>query len=196
MANSKKKCKHCKKFFPAADMVKVPAGTFCTFDHAIEFANNNKSKGRAEIKKHQFNEMKERVNSQGAKSKLMQRAQASFNAYIRARDEKQPCISCGTTKPVSGGYTGAGGWDAGHYRSRGACPELKFEEDNCFKQCVACNRDNSGNVVNMRIGILKRIGQERLDWIEGPHDPKKYTADDLKEIDKKYKAKLKALQSK
>jgi hypothetical protein len=195
MANSKKKCKHCNKFFPAADMVKVPCGTFCTIEHALEFANANKNKGRTEIKKQQFSEMKERVNSQGAKSKLMQRAQASFNAFIRARDEKQPCISCGKLKPSTNGITGSN-WDAGHYRSRGACPELRFEEDNCFKQCVACNRDNSGNVVNMRIGILKRIGQERLDWIEGPHDPKKYTADDLKEIDKEYKAKLKALQSK
>jgi hypothetical protein len=148
----------------------------------------------AKKKARQFKEMKDRVESQGSKSKLMTRAQASFNAYIRERDANQPCISCSTTKVVDGGYIGAGGWDAGHYRSRGATPELRFNEDNCFKQCVSCNRDNSGNVVNMRIGIMFRIGEKRLTRVEGPHPAKKYTADDLHSIDKEYKNKLKQLQ--
>lgn len=165
---------------------------YCSASCAIEDGKKKKAKADEKRKAKEFKEMKERVESQGAKSKLMQRAQAAFNAFIRERDKSEGCISCGTMK-ARRHLTGSS-WDAGHYRSRGACPELRFEEDNCFKQCVHCNRDLSGNVANMRIGILKRIGQERLDWIEGPHEPKQYTADELREITKLYKQKLKELQ--
>jgi len=162
----------------------------CLDEHTIAKRKAKDSKQ----KDAEFKVMKDRVNSQGVKSKLMVSTQAAFNAFIRARDEKKGCVSCGTMKAVSGGYTGAGGWDAGHYRSRGATPELRLNEDNCFRQCVKCNRDMSGNVVNMRIEILKRIGQERLDFIEGPHNPNKYTPDDLKDIRQIYKIKLKQLK--
>lgn len=191
MANSKKCCKQCRKYFPAKGMIKTPGGTYCTIGHAIDFANAKQAKEKDKNKAVEFKEMKDRVESQGSKSKLMTRAQAAFNAYIRARDAKHGCISCGTLKAFSG-ITGSS-WDAGHYRSRGATPALRFDEDNCFKQCVKCNRDFSGNIVNMRNGILHRIGQKRLDRVEGPHDPKKYTADDLRAIEKEYKAKLKQI---
>ena len=194
-----RKCKQCKQIElpPAAKCESIIekkgyCSVECLFQHTIDQRVESERKKKAlELK-----QMRDRVESQGSKSKLMQRAQAAFNAYIRARDAKHGCISCGTMNAVNGGYTGAGGWDAGHYRSRGANPELRFNEDNCFRQCVHCNRDISGNVVNMRIGILKRIGQERLDIIEGPHEPAKYTADDLREIASKYKAKLKEINNK
>jgi hypothetical protein len=147
----------------------------------------------AKKKAREFKEMKDRVESQGAKSKLMTRAQAAFNAYIRARDANQPCISCDSTRGDGDLLTGSR-FDAGHYRSRGATPELRFNEDNCFKQCVKCNRNMSGNVANMRIGIMKRIGEERLARVEGNHSPARYTADDLRSIEKEYKQKLKQLE--
>ena len=193
MANSKKACKHCRKYFLAADMFSAPVGTFCTIDHALDFANAKQTKEKAKAKDAEFKEMKDRVESQGAKSKLMTRAQTAFNAYIRARDAHHGCISCDSVKTDGDLLTGSR-FDAGHYRSRGASPELRFNEDNCFKQCVACNRAKSGNVANMRIGILTRIGEERLARVEGNHSPAKYTADDLRAIEKEYKAKLKQLK--
>jgi len=51
----------------------------------------------------------------------------------------------------------------------------------------------SGNVANMRIGIMFRIGEQRLTRVEGPHPVKKYTADDLRSIEKEYKNKLKGI---
>jgi len=35
---------------------------------------------------------------------------------------------------------------------------------------------------------------ERVEWLEGPHEPKKYTIEDAKEIKKLYKQKLKLLR--
>lgn len=115
----------------------------------------------------------------------IKQAQAAFNAYIRARDDALPCVSCG--RHHSGQY------HAGHYRTVGANPELRFEPDNCHKQCAPCNNHLSGNLVNYRMQLIERIGIERVEWLEGPHDAKKYSIDDLKGIVKEYKDKLKQL---
>jgi hypothetical protein len=46
----------------------------------------------------------------------------------------------------------------------------------------------SGNLGPYRIELIKRIGQEKVDWLEGPHEPKRYTIDDLKAIKAHYRA--------
>tara|TARA_R110000782_G_scaffold189054_2_gene279034 strand:+ start:234 stop:413 length:180 start_codon:yes stop_codon:yes gene_type:complete len=40
----------------------------------------------------------------------------------------------------------------------------------------------SGNVKLYRIGLIKKIGLAEVEKLEGPHEPKKYTIDDLKEL--------------
>jgi hypothetical protein len=178
MANSKRKCKYCGRYTP--EWIKVPAGTFCTMDHALEFASQPKNKERAADKRHAAKKQKIRDEDRGY---WLKKAQASFNAFIRARDKNLPCISCGRH------HTGQ--YHAGHYRTVGANPELRFEELNCHKQCSACNNYLSGNLVNYRINLLEKIGENSLDWVEGPHDPKRYTIEELKEIDKGYREKAK-----
>ena len=133
-------------------------------------------------KVHKENKRKLKDNDKKYRS---DKAQAAFNAYIRARDCKLNCISCGRE------HTGQ--YHAGHYRSRGAHPELRFEELNCHKQCAPCNNHLSGNISNYRPALIDKIGLDKVDWIEGPHEPKKYTCSELKEIELKYKAKLKEL---
>ena len=68
------------------------------------------------------------------------KVQVKFNAYIRERDKGLPCISCSRMdhEITELGRPG-GNWDAGHYRSRGASPELRFEPLNCHRQCKSCN---------------------------------------------------------
>lgn len=117
------------------------------------------------------------------KSFRAKQAQTAFNAYIRARDDNDPCISC--QRHHTGQY------HAGHYRSVGAHPELRFEELNNHKQCAPCNNHLSGNITDYRINLIKKIGLEKVEWIEGPHEPKKYTCTELKEIELKYKEKIK-----
>ncbi|MCP4492501.1 MAG: recombination protein NinG, partial [Gammaproteobacteria bacterium] len=41
--------------------------------------------------------------------------------------------------------------------------------------------------------LVKKIGQDRVDWLEGKHEVRKYTCEDLKEVELKYKQKLKEL---
>lgn len=132
-------------------------------------------------------EAKERLKTRG---QWMKEARDAYNAYIRERDYDLPCISCGGFTPMTRG----GDYDCGHYRSVGANPELRFEELNTHKQCKRCNGHLSGNVVNYRIGLLMRIGEEKIAWLEGPHEPKKHTIDELKHIKSTYARKARELK--
>lgn len=136
--------------------------------------------------------IKERAKQRAARAKIKSRgdylreAQQAFNAWVRERDAEQPCISCGRHHQ--------GKYDAGHYRSVGSNPALRFEPLNCHKQCVPCNQHKSGNAIEYRIGLVARVGAETVAWLEEPHEPKRYSIDDLKAIKAKYKALTRELQ--
>lgn len=100
-------------------------------------------------------------------------AQSAVNAYVRARDDGKPCISCGEMKPLQ----------AGHYWSVGARPELRFNEANIHGQCHRCNIDLAGNREAFRAGIVGRYGGYFADIdLESPMPAQKWTLDDLKAI--------------
>ncbi len=113
-------------------------------------------------------------------------AQAAVNAYVRERDKEKPCISCGRFHQ--------GAYDAGHYRSTGSNPALRFHLDNIHRQCVPCNQHKGGNAIEYRLGLIKRIGIERVEWLEGPHAPAKYNIEQARAIRDEFRAKLKALK--
>ena len=112
------------------------------------------------------------------------RAQTAFNAWIRLRDAGKPCISCVNNNAVQ--------WQAGHYLTVGARPELRFDEANCHRQCSQCNQHNHGNIVSYRVGLISRIGLAAVESLEGPHDPLRYRAEDFKRIWTEYRERVKA----
>ena len=120
------------------------------------------------------------------RSKWLQEAQAAFNAWVRARDEKLPCISCGTFN---------GKRNACHYLSVGARPELRFDAQNVHAGCERCNTFLHGNLIMYRLGLLERIGRAAVESLEGPHESKKYTIDDLRQIRDEYRKATKELQT-
>ncbi len=130
---------------------------------------------------------KARLEKLKSRTQWAKEAQAAVNQFIRLRDADLPCISCGRHHQ--------GSYDAGHYLSRGARPELRFDELNIHKQCVPCNQHLSGNVVLYRINLLEKIGAEGVAYLEGPHEPKKYTIDDLKAIKTKYSALVREMKA-
>jgi hypothetical protein len=121
-----------------------------------------------------------------SRAQWLKEAQTAFNAWIRARDAEQPCISCGRHHD--------GKYDAGHFRSVGAQPALRFHELNCHKQCVPCNQHKAGNVVEYRIRLRQRIGDAAVELLEQDHPPAKFTIDDARAIKADYVAKLKLLK--
>lgn len=123
------------------------------------------------------------------RAKWLSEAQAAFNAFVRARDEVRglPCISCGRHHQ--------GSWDAGHYLSRGARPELRFNEANCHRQCVPCNQHLHGNLALYRVGLIERIGSAAVEGLEGPHDTAHWTIDELKAIKAMYSRRARELKA-
>lgn len=179
-----KTCKACGgKFRPSFNSTQVVCSPKCALDQAP--VNEQKArKAIADRKRREIKACKERLKS---KASHMKEAQAAFNAWVRLRDAGQPCISCGTTADVQ--------YCAGHYRTTAAAPELRFEPLNVNLQCNRnCNMGKSGNLLGYRPGLLAKIGAEALAWLEGPHEAKRYTIDDLKTIKAEYRAKIKQLK--
>jgi hypothetical protein len=61
---------------------------------------------------------------------------------------------------------------------------------------VYCNQHLHGNESNYRIGLVKKIGEERVKWLEENKDrlrTYKYTKEQLIEIKKEYQQRLKEL---
>ena len=113
--------------------------------------------------------------------------QTACNAYIRDRDKNEPCISCGTTKPDIQ-------YCAGHFKTVGSNPALRFNPLNIHKQCNRyCNMALSGNVAAYRERLIEKIGLDYVLWIEGPQDAQNWCIDDLKEIRQYFKEQTKLL---
>lgn len=142
-------------------------------------------------------EKAERVSTRSRKeaiktiAQLIADAQVAFNAFIRERDRQagHSCISSGRPLDWSGNAV-----DAGHYRSTGAAPHLRFNEDNCHAQSKQDNRFLAGNAVDYRVGLIARIGLPRVEALEADNSVKKWTRDGLIGIRGEYKKKLKELK--
>ncbi|WP_312803926.1 recombination protein NinG [Atlantibacter hermannii] len=119
-------------------------------------------------------------------SHFRNQAQQAFNDFIRYRDRHLPCISCGRHHD--------GQYHAGHFRTTGANPELRFNEDNCHKQCAPCNNHLSGNLTAYRPALITKIGQARFDELMDPHELPKWGREDYIRIRNKYREKLKELK--
>ncbi|MGY2285186.1 recombination protein NinG [Pseudomonas gingeri] len=189
-ARRKKCCAVCRaQFTPVRDFQAVCGEIACAIAHAP--ANQVRArKALADIERKDVKVRKEKLKS---RADHLREAQAAVNEYVRLRDAHLPCISCDSTPNDNDLMTGSR-WDAGHYRSVGACPELRFEPLNIHRQCVKCNRNLSGNAVEYRIRLVQRIGAEKVAWLEGLHPACKYTVEEIKAIKAKYRAMTRELK--
>lgn len=180
MANAKRRCPNCKKYNKVEDGLMINNSLYCDIECAVSHGKKNAPKAKAKIEKADRVNLRERKKALKSRSDWMRDCQVVFNRWIRKRDEGDPCISCGRNSGAK--------MNAGHYRSVGSCPELRFEELNVHLQCEHCNSFKSGNIGEYRPRLINKIGIYRVDWIEGKHDPKKYTIDDIKSLILKYKS--------
>ncbi|MFL1558595.1 recombination protein NinG [Pseudomonas sp. O11] len=185
-APRRKRCPECRVMFvPARNGQAVCGEIECAIAHGkSEKGRAIAGKALAEVGRRDIQVRKEKLKSRADHLKDTQQA---FNAWIRARDAGQPCISCGTTADVQ--------YCAGHYRTTAAAPELRFEPLNVHLQCNRnCNMGKSGNLLGYRPRLLEKIGAEKLAWLEGPHEPKKHTVEQLKAMTAEYRAKTRELK--
>jgi hypothetical protein len=188
------RCAHCKaKFSEEERGQRIHAACIDAFVAALKAKKELKAQRerRAKIKVEKALDRRKRESLKRIPD-LIREAQQVFNKLIRARDAKEPCISCGTPPPdMSGLHAGR---DAGHYRSTGSASHLRFHPDNCHAQCVRCNQWGAGRAVDYRLGLCRRIGVERVEALESSNAPHKWERDELIAIKALYVQKLKQLK--
>lgn len=167
------RCKNCKEKFE----VKYFNQKYCMKkDECIKvFSDQTKAKEWKARKE----KMKTELKTHKDYTKLLQ---IVFNKYIRQRDGNY-CISCGKMSTLQ--------IHAGHYRSVGSAPHLRFNELNVHSQCSQCNNFLSGNLIEYRKNLIKKIGIKEVEKLEEDNTNLKLTIPEIKEQINKYKQLIK-----
>lgn len=160
----------------------------CGIKCALAYAEAHRTaaaKRERAVERKEIRDAKQKAKTRG---QWMKEAQAAVNQYVRTRDAAAglPCISCGRFHQ--------GQNHAGHYRSVGSAPHLRFDADrNIALQCQPCNVHLHGNLVLFRKNLIDRIGLEAVEDLESDQEPRHYSIDDLKKIIKEFKDKTKEI---
>jgi peptidyl-tRNA hydrolase len=157
-------------------------GALCAAAWAKKLSEQKAARAQRDERK----SLREALEKAKTRATHLKELQAAFNAWVRARDAGQPCISCRRHHQ--------GQWHAGHYRSVGSEPALRFEPDNVHLQCAPCNTHLSGNLIAYRVNLITKIGLSRVEWLEGPHSPKKLTVAEIVEKKAFYRAEVRRLK--
>lgn len=167
------RCKNCKeKFEPIRFLHK-----YCLKDECVRAFV-------AEAKEKMWKQTKVKMKSDlETVQDLVKAAQIVFNKFIRIRDKDKRCISCKQfPKKVNAGHF----WNANNHWN------VRFDEDNVHVQCERCNSYLSGNLIEYRHHLIQKIGVVRFVKLEEKaRITRKFTKDELREIIKTYKNKIK-----
>ena len=182
-----RKCavKGCANRFQPRNISHKVCGADCAAVHAV-----------AERKRLDAKQTRDRKQALKRKGDYLSEAQAAFNAFIRYRDRDEACICCGNPDARGAGGLG-GGWDAGHWISRGHASHLRFNEANVHKQRKGCNRPGGTTRAKYRVGLADRIGEaavRELEALEYAPTEKRWTVEELAAVTATYRAKLRALK--
>lgn len=181
MANSKKRCRNCKKYKPSNDMLHLNGGNYCDIECATSYGFKNKEKGKKI--KHNQEKKKFKLSDRKIRRSALKKA---CHDYIRERDRGKSCICC--DRLLGDDY------HAGHWLESGNNPKIRYDEDNIHGQTIYCNTYKGGDSGDYEKNLRLRIGDERVDRLlsmKGGTD--KMTTDEMLELEKYYKQKLKDL---
>lgn len=166
-----KKCKKCKEEIDYSSYNGIK-----TYKHKYGYCLKNKcynwfllntDKGKSIIKKQvdsvtktrkDFEKAKIRYQSQKKLPSKLTYTKNRVHKYVRERDKGLPCISCGT--PYKDNF------QAGHWFKAELHSSVRFNLDNINGQCEQCNLRKEGNVNNYEIGLINRIGIERVEKVK------------------------------
>lgn len=176
-----KACKapECGRRIPREEML-GPMREFCSPECGFSLSRHRQAQQRKRKALRERREIAVRREKLKTRSDYIREAQQAVNAYVRARDHGKPCISCGGGNDTTA-LTGSS-WDAGHYRSRGAAPHLRFHLLNIWRQCTRCNRELSGNVVEFRKGLVEILGESRVQELEHDNSIRAFDIEYLKRM--------------
>lgn len=181
------KCKVCGTEYVKRQMGQKVCGPECALSLVIKDKERKKALADRQDRAQDAKKRADMVRAPELKAK----AQKAFNEFIRVRDAGKACISCGVPLGAEPNT-----FDAGHYRSVGSAPHMRFVEDNTHGQCKHCNKYLAGNYVAYRQGLINRIGLRSVELIEADNTLRKYTREGLIEIARHYREQARKLKEK
>lgn len=181
------KARGCNNKFVPFNSMQAWCSPACGYVISQEKLARKREKER--ISRKRENAMAKRLFLENDKKHVRKGAVAYLHKWILWRDRGLDCIACG--KSLSGKKV-----NASHYMPAGMNSAVKFHEDNIHAGCVQCNMCKSGNLVPYRINLLKRIGSDRVEWLESQRQVKKWTIEELREIRQEYGDRLRKLDIK
>ncbi|MDB5822204.1 MAG: protein ninG [Herminiimonas sp.] len=170
-----KKCAICPDQFTVQRMGQKVCGPMCAIRHAA-LAKAKAQKAEAALTRAQLQDLQK-------PHYWAKRAEKHCNAFIRLRDQGDPCISCGTYDAPE--------WHAGHCYTVAARPDIRYHEDNIHLQCPSCNTYKGGMVGDYKVRVASKIGQERLDALAYVNPAYKKTREYYQSVEAFYKARIK-----
>lgn len=188
-----KSCKTCKEKFTPRTPLQFACGVPC----AVEYGRKATAVQRLKQEKADRAETKAKLAKFKKRPAFIADAQQAFNEFVRFRDRDLPCICCGSFKASGESALHGGGWDCGHYISRGHASHLRFDERNAHKQRKGCNRPGATTRAKYRAGLVLRIGEAavaELEALEYTPPTRDMTKDELVAVRDLYRAKLAALK--
>lgn len=180
-----KKCPVCGDTFVQMNSIKPCCNKFqCQLTwataHALKQAKKREKADRQDI----------RARKEKSKSlaEWLKDVEKWCNKAVRLRDANEPCISCGTRNPNIQ-------YAAGHYRTVKAASHLRFDMRNIHKQCNHhCNKQKSGNIVEYRKALVKKLGEEVVQEIENDNRIHRYTIEECKQLIVEFKTLCRELE--
>ena len=118
----------CKKLFAPRNSLQVVCGYPCALALVKQKEQDNYKKDTRKLKAEYYDNDKKHWKN---------KAKVSCHKYIRARDDRLACISCGELS--------VGQWQAGHFKTRGSSSQLQYHHWNINKECSQCNMFGSNN---------------------------------------------------
>lgn len=197
------KCAICRRKFPKTRAVQAACP-----EHEAEYIEREvakKAEARAKAQRKADKAKREKLKT---RSQWVEEAEAAVRKFRRLEElsKGRGCMSCGRSQEeVQGtdGWKPGGAWDAGHFLSKGARPEIRMEPLNIWLQCKSCNAGSAkyarkGYTVsqNFETNLRAQEGDELVDRLKGPHPAAHYSIEDLKATRDKYRALARQLEKK
>jgi hypothetical protein len=137
---------------------------------------------------------KEREETKVRKEKItphkhfLDMTQRVVNKYVLTKFADLPCVACGKSP-----YDGVR--HASHFKSRGSNSYLRFNLWNIWPCCYSCNFKKSGNIHEMRKGLIEIIGIEKLEFLDNAPRVRIYEKEYLERMRRIFAKKTRRLSS-
>jgi hypothetical protein len=153
------RCKHCRARTEKPGQVIHEA---CIDPFLADLKKKQEAKrerdrrAKAKVERAEIRRRKEKLKT---RSEWEEECRQIVQKIARIRDRNDGCISC----DLPANWDGQ--WHGSHFRSHGACSVLQFNLLNIHKACWICNKIYSGRINEYEPRLVKKIGQERVDWL-------------------------------